>query len=131
MALYRGVGEGFPTRSCESGEVIFNEGDPGEYAFMIMSGQVEILKQVGGVPKVIATLGAGQVVGELAIIGKHPRTAGARALGPTKVRLLSKGDIERELEKLSPWVSTMITGLSTRFVELRDRLLEAEQHPEA
>jgi CRP-like cAMP-binding protein len=95
---------------------------------MILEGQIEIIKQVGErESKVIATLGVGEIVGELAIISKLPRTAGARARGPTRIRILSKTDIDQEMEKLSPWVSKMITGLSGRFIELRDRLLESQR----
>jgi CRP-like cAMP-binding protein len=127
LSSYRGVGEGFPIRECADGEVIFNEGDSGDFAFMVLSGEVEILKHVGrSEPKVIATLGIGDIAGELAIISELPRTAGARALGSTRIRILSKADIHTEMEKLSPWVSKMIRGLSDRFIELRDRLLELE-----
>jgi len=128
LASYRGVGEAFPVRECADGEMIFSEGDSGDFAFMILEGQVEIMKQVGeSEPKVIATVGVGEIIGELAIISRLPRTAGARARGPTRIRILSKTDIDTEMEKLSPWVSKMITGLSGRFIELRDRLLETEK----
>jgi CRP-like cAMP-binding protein len=130
LSSFRGVGEAFPQRDYASGEIIFNEGEPGDFAFMILVGQVEILKQLGEpAPRVIATLGVGEVVGELAIISKLPRSAGARARGPTRIRILSQADIENEMRKLSPWVSKMITGLSSRFLQLRDRLLESERKP--
>jgi serine/threonine-protein kinase len=129
---YRGVGEAFPIRECVDGEMIFDEGDAGDFAFMVLDGEVEIIKQVSeNELKVIATLGEGEIVGELAIISKLPRTAGARARGRTRIRILSKTDIDREMEKLSPWVSKMITGLSGRFIDLRDRLLDSERLPAA
>ncbi len=129
LSLCQGSGETFPTRLYQPGETIFHEGDAGDYAFIVLSGEVEIVKQVESGPKVIATLGEGEIVGELAILGKQPRTAAARARVPTQIRILSREDIEHELEKLSPWVGKMITSLSSRFLELRGRLLEQEQRP--
>ncbi|MFM1943913.1 MAG: hypothetical protein RI897_2895 [Verrucomicrobiota bacterium] len=128
LASYHGVGDGFPVQDYIPGEVIFNEGDSGEYAFLIMSGEVEILKEIGEPePKVIARLGVGEIVGELAVISHSPRTAAARAATPVRIRILSKADIEQELEKLSPWVSKMISGLTGRFIDLRDKYLELER----
>jgi hypothetical protein len=40
---------------------------------------------------------------------------------------MSRQDVELELEKLSPWVGAMITGLSHRFSSLNERILSLER----
>lgn len=119
--------EAFISKSYNAGDIIFDEGAIGEYAFIIASGKVEISKIHDGTPKVLAVLGKNEIVGELAIFSKQPRSATARAIEPTTIRIMNKADVDRELDKLSPWVGRMITGLSTRFIGLNEKLLDKEK----
>lgn len=54
-----------------AGEVIFNEGDPGDVMYVVQEGEVDIV--LNG--RVIETVSAGGVVGELAMIDNSPRSA--------------------------------------------------------
>lgn len=116
-------GLAFSTRKFEAGEVIFAEGDAGEYAFSVVSGTVEISKQSDGDKKVLAILGPGEIIGELAVFTDHPRTATATALDATEIRVMGAGEVKKELEKLRPWVGTMIRALSERFIGLNEKLV--------
>jgi serine/threonine-protein kinase len=120
-------GEAFDTRTVEPGETVFTEGEGGEYAFVILAGKVEVYRMVGGTKRVLATLGPGEIVGELAIFSDVARTASVAALEPTTIRIMGRADIEKELEKLSPWVDEMITGLCRRFIVLNDKLVDVAQ----
>jgi CRP-like cAMP-binding protein len=53
-----------------SGKVIFTEGDPGEYMYGIVEGEIELL--VNG--KVVETIGAGEVFGTGVLVGVKYRT---------------------------------------------------------
>lgn len=66
------------------GESLLVEGDPSDSAFVIQSGEVEILVGVDGRDTRIGTLGRHQLVGEMGIILNSPRTATIRALGPVE-----------------------------------------------
>ncbi|MBD3392276.1 MAG: protein kinase [Chitinivibrionales bacterium] len=116
-------GQAFCTRNLQSGERVFAEGDTGDFAFTVVSGKVEVSRTVDGRKRVLAELGKGETVGELAIFTKEPRTATVTALDPTTIRIMNRHDVELELDKLSPWVGNMITGLSHRFNQLSDKLL--------
>lgn len=124
---FRNAGITFLNRTFGTGEVIFREGDDGNYSLTVLSGRVEISKIVDGKPKVLAILGKGEVLGELAIISKQPRTASAKALEPTSARIMLRESIEQELEKLSPWVGKMVDSLCTRFIDLNDRLARLDE----
>lgn len=67
------------SRTFLKGEVIFREGDKGNVAYMIQSGSVNIIKNIKGKRQVLATLGPGELFGEMAIISKCERVAGAEA----------------------------------------------------
>lgn len=86
VQLNLGGGRGTTQAHYEPGEVVFHEGDAGDSLFMILSGNVEVLKNSGGQPHVVGALGPGEYFGEMALLGRHPRSATARAL--TSVDLL-------------------------------------------
>ena len=52
--------------------------------FVIQSGAVRISKSIGGEDKVLAVLGPGEFLGEMAILNGRPRTASATGSGPTR-----------------------------------------------
>lgn len=116
----------FDTKHYKTGDVIFCEGDEGTYAFIILSGKVDISKAVDGRQVSLAELGRDEIVGELAIFSDEPRSATVTAIEPTIIRIMKKKEIDGELEKLAPWVGGMISGLSDRFIELNERLLMQE-----
>jgi len=73
----------------EAGEEIFAEGDPAEDAFVIDSGQVEIVKEVDGAPVVLARLTEGEIFGEMGLLDDKPRSAGARAATDVTLQCMS------------------------------------------
>lgn len=64
----------------KSGEIIFKRGEAGDAAYLVTSGEVEIVvPDRTGKPKVISTLSRGDIFGEMALITHAPRVATARA----------------------------------------------------
>ncbi|TNE44332.1 MAG: cyclic nucleotide-binding domain-containing protein [Deltaproteobacteria bacterium] len=123
---FNSQGSGFEVRTYDAGEIIFHEGEEGDHAFQIIDGQVEIITTVEGETKVLAQQGRGDIIGELAVFTKRPRTATVRALTPTTVQLLTADNINKELEKLHPWVGDMIFKLSKKFIDLNQQLAKPE-----
>jgi serine/threonine-protein kinase len=122
---FQNSGQAFSISVYNAGDIIFREGEQGNYAFTVMSGQVEVSKNIDGVQTVLAILGKDEIVGELAIFAGQPRTATVRALeSNTVIRVMDGENVEQELQKLSPWVGKMITGLSQRFINLNDQIVE-------
>jgi CRP-like cAMP-binding protein len=108
-----------------AGDVIINEGEPGTFAFTVLNGSVEISRFINGERKILARLGRNEIVGELAIFTKEPRTATVTAFeNGTVIRVMDYESVEQEMQKLSPWVQNMITGLSRRFIKLNDFLVQ-------
>lgn len=59
------------------GEVIFEEGSRGEHAYVILSGQVDIVRKTRDGESVLRTLGKGEIFGEMALVDNLPRSASA------------------------------------------------------
>jgi CRP-like cAMP-binding protein len=63
------------TLAAAAGDVIFRAGDPGDLMYVVKSGKVDIY--LGG--ELIDSVGAGGIIGEMAIISDEPRSATALA----------------------------------------------------
>ena len=77
-------------RRYAAGEVIFEEGELGDSLFVIVSGEVEVLRRdPAGQPGVIATLSPPQSFGEMSLIDKEYRSATVRAKSDAELLHLS------------------------------------------
>jgi CRP/FNR family cyclic AMP-dependent transcriptional regulator len=123
------VSEGLPlvqrfTRSLDEGQVLFDEGDPGESMFVIQSGTVGVFRRVGDVEVPIAQLGAGELVGEMAVLEGLPRTACAIATEPSVVMELPRSLFEQMVRENGEIALRVLRKLSARLREA-DRLIHA------
>jgi uncharacterized protein YhbP (UPF0306 family) len=71
------------TVEVEPGAVIVRQGAPADKFFIIIDGEVEIVREDDGQQRTLATLTRGQFFGEMAILRNSPRMATARAVGQT------------------------------------------------
>lgn len=68
-------------RQLAAGEVLFEEGAPGDVMYVVLEGQIEVI--VRGA--VVDSARAGDIVGELALIDSQARSATARAATEARV----------------------------------------------
>ena len=74
----------------DAGQVIFNAGDPGDAAYVVIDGTVEISVPTPSGPIVINTMTKNEILGEIAIVGDVPRTATAKAVTKLETLKISK-----------------------------------------
>ena len=74
----------------DAGQVMFNAGDPGDAAYIVIEGSVEISVPTPAGPIVVNTLGRNEILGEIAIFGDVPRTATAKAISKLETLKISK-----------------------------------------
>ena len=75
------AGAGAPLRTFKQGEVIFREGDPASELYVIKSGRVDVASG----NRLLATLDANGIFGEMALIDKEPRSATVTAVTDVEV----------------------------------------------
>lgn len=81
-------------------EVIFKEGDPGNFLCFIVEGKVIVLKTADNGKRVpIAELGPKRSLGEMAMIDQSPRSASAIAAKETILLTLSKKGFDKLIEE--------------------------------
>ena len=83
-------------RQCAGGEILFHRDEYGESMFLLEEGEVE-LTFVDGVSQ--KTQLQGDVFGELAFVtGRHLRTATARVMAPSRLRVIDKAAFDQLFE---------------------------------
>lgn len=97
------------------GETIFSEGDPGDLAYIIESGKVEVAITINGQPHPIRILTSGDVLGEMAVMDTAPRSASARALEETVCVAISSRQISERVQDADPVVKLLVNTLLHRI----------------
>ena len=87
-------------KMVSAGDIIFEEGEVGEMAYLIISGEVEIFRASGNTERVLATLDRGEIIGEMSLIDNSPRMASARALSDTEMSIISRNSLQARLDRL-------------------------------
>lgn len=96
------------------GELIFKEGERGDEIYLIEKGEVEIFKEIEGKEKTIAILKEGEVFGEMSALDGKPRSASARALKDTVLRIINREALI-EYIKQNPFIEYLINTLIERL----------------
>jgi CRP-like cAMP-binding protein len=77
------------------GEVVFREGDTGRELYVLLQGEMEVVKQSKSQRESrVAIFGPGDWFGEMSILDIMPRSATIRALAPSRLLKLSAGDLD-------------------------------------
>jgi CRP-like cAMP-binding protein len=106
------------------GTVLFNEGDEGEEMYIIRSGQVAIKKRVPHGEIVVALLEKGDFFGEMALLERIPRTAGAEMVEDGNLIVIGS-DIFGEMVKSNPEIAVrMLRKYSLRLRETTKQIEE-------
>ena len=93
------------------GDVFVREGQIGHDLFVITEGQVIIRR--GG--RTIAELGPGEVVGEMAVLDREPRSADAVAAGQVRTLRIQGGDLLDLVERRPVFARAIIKVLTRRL----------------
>jgi CRP/FNR family transcriptional regulator, cyclic AMP receptor protein len=93
------------------GGVVFIKGDPGECAYIVASGTVEIRE--GG--RVLEILEKDELFGEMALIESEPRSASAVAVGTAELIVLDRASFERLVRKEHGFAIMVMRLMSRRL----------------
>ncbi len=108
------------------GKALFKEGDSGNFVCFVISGDIEVLKATStGKNVVIATLGKGRIIGEMAIIDNTPRSATVRARETSTLVILGKKNFDIILENY-PTIGIKILKGIARLLSLNMRLTTSQ-----
>jgi CRP-like cAMP-binding protein len=106
------------TRDYEPGWTIVEEGHEGVGVFLLVEGEASVMQD----GRYLTTLGPGSVIGEMAAIDHHLRSATVRATTPATCIGISRWDFLAELRESPDLVFQIMRTLSKRLRELDEQV---------
>ena len=111
-------------RSLTRGDVLFQEGDPPDALYLVLSGRIAIAmsSQVDHRESVVALMEPGDLFGELGLLDEGPRSAMARALESSSVLEVPFGPVKTLFER-DPRLLWNVTRLLATRLRVMDEVL--------
>lgn len=135
VPLFADLAEDDLVRLCEGvervalgpGQLLFAEGDEGDRAYVVHDGELEIVKITGGREVLLAVRGAGDVIGEMALLDAAPRMASVRARDATELLAIPKDRMDGLLSGSATAARSLFGVLLARWRETEARLRQSER----
>ena len=108
-----------------AGERLFEQGDEGDAAFIILAGDVDVLVTINQSEQAVATLGKGEIFGELAVLCDQARTSAIAARSELEVLRLGKADVVKLMREFPDILLQLVRILGTRLERTNQGLTAA------
>ncbi|MBM3151706.1 MAG: cyclic nucleotide-binding domain-containing protein [Chloroflexi bacterium] len=112
--------EEMESRKLAGGEVLFDQGQPGDAFYILLSGKLRVTAITSaGVEAAVGTLEAGDCIGEMALLTGQPRSATVSALAASELLCLTRPAFERLTGRNPGILSGLATQLLPRFQQMQ------------
>ena len=99
------------TVHLDADEIVFEQGDPGDAFYMVVTGQVAV--EVG--TRQVASFGPHEGIGEMALLDGEPRSATVRATEPTTLLRIEAASFEALVDRTPALAKSIYRTLSQRL----------------
>lgn len=121
------------TQRIAAGKDLFREGDPGDGLFLVVAGEIDVVKRGPGGERSLARLGAGAILGEISLLTSEVRSATGRASVETQVlrlpverfrALLGEGSAAalKMVAAIAEVLARRLAAMNVKVLELADNL---------
>jgi len=117
----------FAIENVKPGKVIFRQGEEGDCAYFIHSGEVEVIREKDGTEELVDRLGKGQYFGEMALISNAPRNATVRSVSPVRLAILGKQNFLAMLSLMPHTQEDIMNTISLRAMKTAEQSTTYEQ----
>jgi CRP-like cAMP-binding protein len=114
-------------RAYRDGDVLCRQGEPGDCLFVIQDGEFEVVREEGGKETVVRVARKDELLGEMAIFERAPRSATVRARGAGRALTLDKRNFLKRINEDPSLAFRIIQTMSQRIRELTVRSVELER----
>ncbi len=108
----------YDRRTFGPGKLLIRPGEPPFHAYLIQAGRARVFADVGGQRLAIAEIGAGEIVGDMALIRKSAHHYGVEAIGTVIAVVVSVQHIQELLDAADPLLRTILVGMVQRIDRL-------------
>ncbi len=98
-------------RTFQPREQLFAQGDSGDHAFVIRSGEVEVFRMSNGIPMTLGVVRPGELLGEVALLDGGKRLAHAVALTEVEAVRIHREVFERYLQDMDGMAGIIVNSL--------------------
>ena len=96
-------------------DYLVRQGDPFSSAFLVESGCLEVIHEGAEGEQLLAVLGPGEIVGEMALVDAAPRSASVRAREASVLLPITTGQIQSRLAGADPVLRLLLDTVLVRF----------------
>jgi CRP-like cAMP-binding protein len=101
--------------SFKPDQVMFQQGDPGDAAYVMISGEATVLAETPNGPVPVATIGQNAIIGEIAILCDVPRTATVKAATEVEALMIEKEHFLRLIREYPEMGIEVMRELASRL----------------
>ena len=135
VPLFADLPESDLARLCEmvdeiripAGQELFAEGSPGDRAYVIKSGALEIIKNSSGREVLLAVRHSGDVIGEMALLEDKPRMASVRARDDTELIVIHQDQFDALLDSSPSAAKALLHSILARWQGTTTVLRQSEK----
>lgn len=110
-------------RTYPKGVRVFHEGDRSDACYIVRSGDLRVTREhPDGRAITLATLGPGDIFGELAMLDGEARSASVEALSESDLLALPAGDVRRLLAQVPETTVKLVIALTRRLRSANERV---------
>ena len=109
-------------RIYTDGSVIVKQGDTGNLMYIILKGEVEVIRENNGEQIVLSTLKKGDIFGEMALFSGQPRSATIRSKGETRVLTVDKRLFMTRVHEDPSFAFQLLRRMAERILRLDEEI---------
>lgn len=117
------------TKKIERDHYLFREGDPPDAMYVIKSGKFAVVKSKTNSEIVLAEIGPGAMVGEMAFFDNKPRSASVKALKDSEVIALPYKALHAQFANFPEWCKAIMRTVNESLRNANQRLKQLEKAP--
>jgi serine phosphatase RsbU (regulator of sigma subunit) len=110
-------------KQIAAGEIVFQQGEPGHTCYVVLQGELEVLTYLNGEELLLDIFRNGQLVGEMALIDRSPRSATLRALSASELVVLTERDFRMLLSSDTELAIALLRNGSSRVRATNQRMI--------
>lgn len=106
----------------KEGQLLFSAGDESDGMYVVRKGELKVYIEQNGKEIVLANVGAGSMIGEMALFDRKPRSASIKANDTVEITHITNDDFSKLMRQIPKWFVGLMATLSTRLRETNERL---------
>jgi CRP-like cAMP-binding protein len=117
-------------RNLKKHDILFREGENSEAMYIIKSGKIAITKIKGPSEIILAELGPGDMLGEMAFFDNKPRSATAKAISDSVIIELPFKALNAQLNTFPEWLKAIMRTVNTHLRNANQKIKQLEKSSE-